>query len=90
MTTGSESHISYLGRVAHPPSDPADRRQWLDGADALAFLASTVTGDVPIFVSTPSFILCSAFVPAGRFRGDYATKMLDWQFNAHNQWGWHY
>lgn len=82
--------VTYLRETDNPPTDAAERRRWFEGEDALSFLASTTTAVIPIYISTNSFFLCTAFVPSTRFRDEYPSQMLDWCFNPDSQWSWGY
>ena len=55
------SYLQDQGSIA--PIQPAEFEKWLEFTDALAFLASTSTGNVPVYASFKYFYLYSVIVP---------------------------
>jgi hypothetical protein len=84
------SHISsYLrDQDSIAPTQPAEFEKWLEFTDALAFLASTSTGNVPVYASFKYFYLYSVIVPKKRLKDDYVADLMKWNFGVSSGWGY--
>ena len=80
------SYLMDQGSIA--PTQPATFDKWLEFTDALAFLASTTTGNVPVYLSFNYFYLYSVIVPKKRLKDDYVADLMKWNFSVSSGWGY--
>ncbi len=80
------SYLQDQGSIA--PTQAAEFEKWLEFTDALAFLASTSTGNVPVYASFKYFYLYSVIVPKKRLKDDYVADLMKWNFGVSSGWGY--
>jgi hypothetical protein len=80
------SYLMDQGSIA--PTQPAEFEKWLEFTDALAFLANTTTGNVPVYLSSQYFYLYTVIVPKKRLKDDYVTDLMKWNFSVSSGWGY--
>src|SRR5579883_3062568 len=80
------SYLQDQGSIA--PTQQAEFEKWLEFTDALAFLASTSTGNVPVYASFKYFYLYSVIVPKKRLKDDYVADLMKWNFGVSSGWGY--
>jgi hypothetical protein len=81
---------AFLTASRDGPTEPDERVKWLEGRDVPNFLESSVSEDVPIYVSRGSLYLYGAFIPAERLTGDWVKQGLTWNFSVPEGWGYGY
>src|SRR5712692_6266047 len=80
------SYLMDQGSIA--PTQPAEFEKWLEFTDALAFLANSITGNVPVYLSSKYFYLYSVIVPKKRLKDDYVADLMKWNFGVSSGWGY--
>lgn len=81
---------AFLDANAAYPVEDDRYREWLDMADAWAFLAASTEGDVPIYISRDRFFLYSVFVPRKKIGMRYVSDLLKWNVFPSGGWGYGY
>lgn len=84
----SQLSVYLMNQGSIAPTQPAEFEKWLEFTDALAFLASTSTGNVPVYVSSKYFYLYSVIVPKTRMKGEYVADLMKWNFGVSSGWGY--
>jgi hypothetical protein len=79
------SYLKDQGSIV--PTQPAEFEKWLEFTDALAFLAHTTTGNVPIYVSSKFFYVYAVIVPKKRLKDDHVADLMKWNFGVSSGWG---
>ncbi|HVB20649.1 MAG TPA: hypothetical protein VNG51_01710 [Ktedonobacteraceae bacterium] len=80
------SYLMKQGSIA--PTQPDEFENWLEFTDALTFLASTVTGNVPVYLSSKFFYLYTVIVPKKWLKGEYVADLMNWNFHVSSGWGY--
>ena len=78
---------AFLIANANAPLDPERYRRWLDMPDAWAFLAESIDGDVPAYVSVDRFYLYSAVVARRELAKRPVSDLHKWNMKPSAGWG---
>lgn len=78
----------FLRSASEPPAGDTDFVEWVECHSGLSFLANSVSGNVPIYISGPAFFLYGVMVPSSRLAGEYGMDLMAWNFSPSSGWGY--
>jgi len=74
----------YLQEQDPLPENNEERKKWFEMGDVIQFLLGSRENMVPIYVSSDNIFVYSLIVSEDKFRENYITDLLNWNFSPAN------